>query len=76
MLTLMRTNRAAPVLAAILSLSAMTPCPAQVSESLFGVGSPGGLTFGPYFRVGVGGEFSMVDDGFWESPAPAGTSGV
>lgn len=62
------TACAAPLLAAILSVSAMAPCLAQDGESLFGVESPGGVTFGPYVRAGLGVEYSMVDDGFWESP--------
>ena len=62
------TACAALLLAAILSVSAMAPCLAQAGESLFGVESPGGVTFGPYVRAGLGVEYSMVDDGSWESP--------
>jgi opacity protein-like surface antigen len=54
-------------IAAVLSALAAPQVSAQSNESLFGVDSPG-VTFGPYVRAGLGFDYSMTDNGFWESP--------
>lgn len=52
----------------ILTSTSMVPATAQEGESLFGVTSPGAVTYGPYLRAGLGFENALIGDGYWESP--------
>jgi opacity protein-like surface antigen len=64
------TSRAAPLLAAILSISAMAPCLAQENESLFGVRSAS-VTYGPYVRLEFGSAMPSLSDAYWLPPGQA-----
>ena len=56
-----------PLLATILSVSAMAPCLAQENESLFGVQSAS-VTYGPYVRLEFGSAMPSLGDAYWLPP--------